>query len=392
LDVSTFLNYVSLDNFTDYCLSYTFTARDFADGTLGLAWVAKLTGSVGGVCERRQPLQGIYKSLNSGIVTVVNYQARVPEAVSQITFAHEVGHNFGSEHDPDDSTCSPGANKGGNFIMYRRATAGVEINNRNFSKCSKDQMGPIMHKLVMDPTKFCFKPYNGSLCGNGIVEQGEECDCGYKGDCKETCCYDASEEPSKKCRLKPNSECSPSQGACCGMSCKFTNSSTVCMSSTECLFDVKCTGKDSYCPRNHTEFFKQKLSTCNSGTQVCKEGVCTGSICERHNMTQCYLRGNLENKNEDKAVLCHLACIGTATENECVDSFKIPQMMNAMNSGFILKPGSPCAGTLGYCDIFSKCRLVDGEGPLLRLKNFLLNPVTLSAIRIWVTVILIVDF
>ena len=29
LDVSTFLNYVSLDNFTDYCLSYTFTARDF---------------------------------------------------------------------------------------------------------------------------------------------------------------------------------------------------------------------------------------------------------------------------------------------------------------------------------------------------------------------------
>ena len=74
LDVSTFLNYVSLDNFNDYCLSYTFTARDFVDGTLGLAWVAKLTGSVGGVCERRQTLQGVSKSLNSGIVTVVNYK------------------------------------------------------------------------------------------------------------------------------------------------------------------------------------------------------------------------------------------------------------------------------------------------------------------------------
>ena len=43
-------------------------------------------------------------------------------------------------------------------------------------------------------------------------------------------------------------------------------------------------------------------------------------------------------------------------------------------------------GTLGYCDIFSKCRSVDGEGPLSRLKNFLLNPVTLSKIRYWITV------
>ena len=170
LDVSTFLNYVSLDNFTDYCLSYTFTARDFTDGTLGLAWVAKLTGSVGGVCERRQTLQGISKSLNSGIVTVVNYQSRVPEAVSHITFAHEVGHNFGSEHDPDDGICSPGSSNakagsgGGNFIMYRRATTGTDLNNRNFSQCSKDQMGPVLHSLVENRNKFCFKRNRKLTC------------------------------------------------------------------------------------------------------------------------------------------------------------------------------------------------------------------------------------
>ena len=43
-------------------------------------------------------------------------------------------------------------------------------------------------------------------------------------------------------------------------------------------------------------------------------------------------------------------------------------------------------GTLGYCDIFSKCRSVDGEGPLSRLKKFLLNPNTLSQLQIWIRV------
>ena len=75
------------------------------------------------------------------------------------------------------------------------------------------------------------------------------------------------------------------------------------------------------------------------------------------------------------------------TQHMCVDSFNIDEMVNKNTSmGLILKPGSSCLGTHGYCDIFSKCRSVDGEGPLLRLKKFLLSPVTLSSIRLWVTV------
>ena len=104
-------------------------------------------------------------------------------------------------------------------------------------------------------------------------------------------------------------------------------------------------------------------------------------------MEQCFLEGNLRDKNQEKAVLCHLACIGEKTNHKCIDSFKIEEMMRPTSTdGFVLKPGSPCVGTLGYCDIFSKCRSVDGEGPLLRLKKFLLNPVILSSIRQWITV------
>lgn len=58
------------------------------------------TAASGGLCERRKRFtegsQQIYKSLNTGIVTTVNYGKEVPSKVSQLTFAHEVGHNFGS--------------------------------------------------------------------------------------------------------------------------------------------------------------------------------------------------------------------------------------------------------------------------------------------------------
>ena len=51
----------------------------------------------GGICENQLPFAGgVMRTLNTGIVTVLNYGQRVPPAVSAITFAHEAGHNFGS--------------------------------------------------------------------------------------------------------------------------------------------------------------------------------------------------------------------------------------------------------------------------------------------------------
>lgn len=40
----------------------------------------------------------------------------------------------------------------------------------------------------------------------------------------------------------------------------------------------------------------------------------------------------------------------------------------------------------GYCDVFFKCRAVDAEGPLARLKNLLFNKETLLSVAQWVTV------
>lgn len=56
-----------------------------------------VSGSSGGICEKNKLYSdGKKKSLNTGIITVQNYASHVPPKVSHITFAHEVGHNFGS--------------------------------------------------------------------------------------------------------------------------------------------------------------------------------------------------------------------------------------------------------------------------------------------------------
>ena len=98
--------------------------RDFTGGTLGLAWVASPSGASGGICERYKTYtenmagypRTTKRSLNTGIITFVNYNSRVPPKVSQLTLAHEIGHNFGSPHDYP-SHCRPGGTDG-KFLWF----------------------------------------------------------------------------------------------------------------------------------------------------------------------------------------------------------------------------------------------------------------------------------
>ena len=81
----------------NFCLSLLLTHRDFANGTLGLAWLAQPTGGIrGGICEGRVKLEVGTRYLNTAVVTSLNYGQPLPRSLLIVAIAHQLGHSFGS--------------------------------------------------------------------------------------------------------------------------------------------------------------------------------------------------------------------------------------------------------------------------------------------------------
>ncbi|KAF4532474.1 hypothetical protein B566_EDAN003050 [Ephemera danica] len=361
------------EDYDAFCLAYMFTYRDFEMGTLGLAWTGDLKNA-GGVCEKNGHYRGSMKSLNTGIVTLLNYGKHVPPAVSHVTLAHEIGHNFGSPHDPE--TCTPGG-EDGNFIMFARATSGDKRNNNKFSPCSLQAISPVLANKARS-TRGCFTEPQAAICGNGVVEPGEECDCGWEQDCRDACCFPMSSQPrpgEPPCRLTPRSACSPSQGPCCTGECQLRFGDK-CREDNGCRDASYCDGRGPACPPSTN---KPNKTVCNEEF-VCFMGECTGSICLAYGLESCQC---IATPRDPPTKACELCCKEPGDDKPCMSSFDwnvppfdIPDLYS--------KPGTPCNNYNGYCDVFQKCREVDPSGPLATLRKLLLSDESLATVRRWV--------
>ncbi|XP_076770033.1 disintegrin and metalloproteinase domain-containing protein 5-like isoform X1 [Arvicanthis niloticus] len=103
------------------------------------------------------------------------------------------------------------------------------------------------------------------ICGNGVLEMKEQCDCGTLKNCTHRKCCDPM-----SCRLKPNATCG--SGECCTQNCKIKPVDTVCRrSKDECDFVEFCNGEDAYCV---ADTYARNGQYCNSGEAFCYGGVC----------------------------------------------------------------------------------------------------------------------
>lgn len=181
--------------------------------------------------------------MNSGLSSSRNhYGQRVITREADLVTAHEFGHNWGSEHDPDVAECSPAASQGGSYLMYTYSVSGYDVNNKRFSPCSLRSI----RKVLQAKSGRCFSEPEESFCGNLRVEGGEECDAGLLGTEDNDMCCD------KNCKLRKNqgAVCSDKNSPCCA-GCVFAPPGLVCREAAHsaCEGEAICNGASADCPK-----------------------------------------------------------------------------------------------------------------------------------------------
>ncbi|ROT43281.1 zinc metalloprotease mde10 [Sodiomyces alkalinus F11] len=273
---------------------------------VGLAWL-------GQVCvQGSQDTEGN----DGGVETVssANVVLRTPQSEWQV-FAHEAGHTFGAVHDCDEGECAAVGSDGmrrccplsadecdarAQFLM--NPSTGSHL--RQFSPCTIGNVCSALYRnairsdCLMDNRNV--ETITGSQCGNGIVEAGEDCDCGGAEECGDDPCCNP-----ETCRFTENSVCDPANEACCTGQCRFAASGAVCRESTGlCDPQEVCPGDSGMCPSDR--HLDDGESCGDDGDNLrCASGQCTSRD------QQCQVAvGSRDTNNETTACgsQCQLLC------------------------------------------------------------------------------------
>ncbi len=241
----------NLGSLTAHDTLHLFSGLDFDNATIGLA-NQYTTLADQSICDQskyctestpsgRAPLQDGYCYFGSpnyccftGISAAISQVHRETSQRDSVTVVHEIGHQLGMSHDHSDQDGCPETGK----IMAAVATHELEV---DWSSCSISEYnaraGTIYQECLSETT-------SSAVCGNGIVEPGEQCDCPDNNcTCYDHCCNGWT------CQLETNAACSATDGCCDETTCSIAASGTVCRASLgPCDTAETCDGVSKSCP------------------------------------------------------------------------------------------------------------------------------------------------
>lgn len=316
-----------------------FSGIEFQGATIGLAYV-------GAACDPDD---------SSAIVQANHYTNLAFDAA---TTAHEIGHSLGMCHDPPasrSSSCTQSTFLSSfscaGFVMASSA----DPNNptSRFSDCSNADMQRFLHpsasigdcpplnqfgsctpysttpKCLVEPNPVR-SYFNTSVCGNGFIEAGEQCDCGFAN------CVNAPSPFTDRC--------------CNGTSCKLF-AGAQCASTQSC-----CTSNCTVVPASDQKVCRSPLNNCED------EGVCNGAsgacpaIIIRGDGIDCSTSENFLSKNWQYIVagvggflgllilykvLHHFCCSSKAEERKAIKAAKTASLKEYRNQQVRGAPQNP---------------------------------------------------
>ncbi|KAL6092062.1 hypothetical protein STEG23_011619, partial [Scotinomys teguina] len=138
---------------------------------------------------------------------------------------------------------------------------------KSFSNCSMEDFS----NFISSQNSQCLQnqprlqpTYKAEVCGNGVLEGQEVCDCGPMGCGDNPPCCDP-----KTCRLTQGSACAG--GPCCDR-CQVKTKGQVCRSASgECDLTEYCNGTSAVCEE---DFFVQDGHPCADNQWICVNGSC----------------------------------------------------------------------------------------------------------------------
>ncbi|KAJ3325289.1 hypothetical protein HDU76_013212 [Blyttiomyces sp. JEL0837] len=146
------------------------------------------------------------------------------------------------------------------------------------------------------------KLISANICGNGVKEGNEQCDCGDATSCQKDPCCDGT-----TCKLKTGAVCDDLNDDCCSK-CQLKPAGSICRSSIGvCDYSETCTGASAECPAN---MFHNDGEGCGGGNS-CASGICTSRT------QQCQTRlSNGFNTTGDTTLIANF-CVKIKTEIVC---------------------------------------------------------------------------